>query len=135
MAVSSKKTSPKPRQISKSSNIDDNFLANSQIKNLEDELNYIKSLIKHLKGTSNYDTLSVYNIELLAEGVIGATGYTHTQSVASSVWTITHALNKTPNVIIFDDQLNQIYAEVKALNVNTTRITFSEPLTGTAFLN
>lgn len=135
MAVSSKKTSPKPRQISQSSNIDDNFLSNSDIKNLENELNYIRSLIKHLKGTSDYDTLSVNSIESLASGIIGATGYTHVQSVASSVWTITHALNKTPNVIIFDNDLNQIFAEVKALNVNTTRITFSEALTGTAFLN
>lgn len=135
MAVSSKKTSPKPRQISQSSTIDDNFLSSANIKNLENELNYIRSIIKHLKGTDNYDTLSVYNIESLADGVIGATGYTHTQTVASSIWTITHALNKTPNVIIFDNDLNQIFAEVKALNVNTTRITFSEPLTGTAFLN
>lgn len=132
MAVSSKKTSPKPRQINKSSEIDDNFLSTASIENLEDELNYIRSIIRELKGTVAYDTLSSNNIEQLA---LFQGGYTHTQSVASSVWTITHTLNKTPNVIIFDDEFNQIFADVKSLNVNTTRITFSEPLTGTAFLN
>lgn len=129
MASHYRKTSPKPDQIDKSSQINDNILSTAEVENLQDELNYLRSIIKQLKGTSNYDdSVSVTLLE-------AQTGYTHTQTLSSSEWTIFHGLNKTPNVIIFDDQSNQIFADIKFLSEDAVQITFSEPLTGTAFLN
>lgn len=134
MAVSSKKTSPKPRQISQSSNLDDNFLSTANIKNLEDELNYIKSIIKHLKGTANYDTLSINNIENIAASSVNV--FTFEQLTPSNEWKITHTLGrKNCNIIIFDLSYNQIFADVQVVNQSYLIIRFSEPVAGRAFLN
>lgn len=132
--MSSRRTAPKPRQVTKSEVVDDNFLDSSLIENLEDELNYIRSQIRALKGSISYDTvLSDSLIELIGK-VESAQGYYHEQPVASAIWTITHALGRYPNIIIYDNDFNQIYASVKMLNVNTCRIIFSEPVSGSAFL-
>ena len=111
--MSSRKTAPKPRQITKSEIVRDDVFDSSVINNLEDELNYIREL---------------------AERLTNSEGYYHEQTVESSVWTIVHGLNRYPSIVIFDDELNQVFANVKMLNVNTVRITFNEPITGTAFL-
>jgi len=132
--MASRKTAPKPRQITKSESVRDDFFDSSLINNLEDELNYIRSQIRAIKGSGSYDDVISDSLRELAERLTNAEGYYHDQPVASSTWTIVHSLNRYPNIIIFDDQLNQIFAAVKMLNVNTTRITFSEPVSGTAFL-
>jgi hypothetical protein len=132
--VSSRKTAPKPRQVTKSEVVRDDFFDSSLIVTLEDELNYIRSQIKAVKGTSNFDDVISDSLREVAERLTNSEGYFHTQSVASSIWTIVHSLNRYPNIIIFDTSYNQIFAKVKMLNVNTARVTFSEPVAGTALL-
>lgn len=132
--MASRKTAPKPRQITKSEVVRDDVLETSQIVNLEDELNYIRSVIKNTKGTENYDDLISENLKQISERLTNSEGFFHTQSDPQTTWTIIHSLNRYPNVIIFDTEYNQIYAKVKMLNVNTARIVLSEPLSGFAFL-
>jgi hypothetical protein len=132
--LASRKTAPKPRQITPSEIIRDDLLLTSEIFNLEDELNYIRSQIKAVKGTGNYDDVVSDSLRELADRLRNSEGHVHTQDVASSIWTIVHSLNRYPNIIIFDESYNQIFAKVKMINVNTARVTFSEPVSGTAFL-
>lgn len=63
------------------------------------------------------------------------TSYTHTQSASASTWIVTHNLNKKVHVSIFDDTGELIYADVDHGSLNQTTITFSSPMTGTAFFS
>jgi hypothetical protein len=132
--LASRKTSPKPRQITKSEIIRDDLLLTSEIFNLEDELNYLRSQVRAVKGTSKYDDVVSDSLVELAERIRNAEGFVFNQETPSSIWTIVHSLNRYPNIIIFDTEFNQIFAKVKMLNINTTRITFSEPVSGFAIL-
>jgi len=57
------------------------------------------------------------------------------QNTASNVWTIEHNLGKFPSVVAFDSSDNSIIGEVDYQNNNSLTITFTAPLTGTAYLN
>ena len=61
--------------------------------------------------------------------------YTHTQSVASASWTITHNLNKYPSVTVVDSAGSVVVGDVQYLSLNDVVITFSGPFSGTAYLN
>lgn len=61
-------------------------------------------------------------------------GYVHTQSVASSSWSINHALQTKPGVTVVGAAGQQIYAEVHYPDDDNTVIVFASPSTGTAYL-
>lgn len=61
--------------------------------------------------------------------------YEHTQSVASSVWTINHKLGFIPNVYTLNGSGQEIEGVVHPVDTNTITITFSEPITGVAYLS
>lgn len=59
--------------------------------------------------------------------------YSHSQSVASNNWTITHNLGYEPSVTVINS--NQIvYAQVTHTTVNSLTISFSSSQTGKAYL-
>lgn len=59
--------------------------------------------------------------------------YTHSQSVASNSWTITHNLGFEPSVsVLISNQL--VYAQVTYTTVNSLTITFSSSQSGYAYL-
>jgi hypothetical protein len=130
----SRKTAPKPRQVTKSEIVRDDFFDSSQIENLEDELNYIRSQIRGIKGTNNFDDVVSDSLQEIADRIGNQEGFVYIQNTPSAIWTITHSLGRYPNLIIFDAEFNQIFAKTKMLNINTTRITFSEPIVGLAVL-
>ena len=132
--MSSRKTAPKPRQVTKSEVVRDDFFDSSQIKSLEDELNYIRSQIRAIKGTNNFDDSISDSLTEIANRVRVAEGFVYVQSTPSSIWTIVHGLGVYPNIIIFDAEFNQMFAKVKILNINTIRILFSEPVVGLAVI-
>lgn len=75
-----------------------------------------------------------------ADGTDGADGtgdltYKHIQSVASSVWTMTHNLGKYPSLTVITTAGDEIHPSVKHLNINTTEATFSSAYAGTGQLN
>ena len=67
-----------------------------------------------------------------------AVNFTHTQSVASSAWTINHGLNCYPSVDVYvtiDDQLTKLIPkDVLILDKNTLQVIFSEAQKGLARL-
>jgi hypothetical protein len=61
--------------------------------------------------------------------------YSHTQSVASTDWSITHNLGKYPSVTIIDNAGNEIWTQVEHIDINNLVIRFNNPHSGTASLN
>ena len=59
----------------------------------------------------------------------------HNQTVASSIWNITHNLNKYPSVSIVDAANEEVIGEVEHVTVNSLTVKFSAPFSGKAFLN
>lgn len=79
----------------------------------------------------------------VAAGAVGPQGpagpaggtYEHVQSEAFAVWTITHGLGFRPNVRVLDATGSTIEGDVAYVDANQLTITFSLPLTGTAYLS
>lgn len=61
--------------------------------------------------------------------------YTHTQSAAASVWSITHNMGKHPSVMVVDTGGTTVEGDVVYLNVNQIELRFSVPFSGFAYLN
>jgi hypothetical protein len=72
-------------------------------------------------------------------GPIGATAqqstYVHTQGTPSSVWRITHNLDRYPSIVVVDEYKDVVSALQKYVDKNIVEITFSEPIIGAAYLN
>mgnify|MGYP006266974905 CR=1 FL=1 len=69
------------------------------------------------------------------DGADEAPSYTHTQSIASAVWTITHNLGFKPSVELFNAGSQEIDGDVLHLSDNVVQVTFTIPITGFARLN
>jgi len=87
----------------------------SGVQSLSDVTAYTHTLTNNGKGSSS-------------------ASYTFTQSTASATWSITHDLNKYPSVTCVDTSGNSIVGSVTYDSLNALTITFSEALTGTAYL-
>ena len=64
-----------------------------------------------------------------------STTFTWTQSIALSVWTIPHNLNKFPSISVCDTLGNLIYPDVSYVDSNTVQITHGSAFAGKAYLN
>lgn len=67
--------------------------------------------------------------------ITGDKNFVYTQLVASSVWNITHDLDKFPSVSVVDDDNNQVYGSVVYNTVNDLTITFNGAFSGKAYIN
>lgn len=61
--------------------------------------------------------------------------YVHTQSSASSIWTVAHNLDKYSSVTIVDNSDNVVHGEINYQSKNTILISFSAAFAGKAYLN
>lgn len=61
--------------------------------------------------------------------------YQHTQSAASSTWTIAHNLGFMPNVTVVDSGGNLVEANVTYTSTAVLSVTFSSALSGIAYLS
>lgn len=61
--------------------------------------------------------------------------YTHTQHVASDVWTVKHNLNKYPSITVVDSAETVIIGDAEYLDINTVRLTFVGAFAGKAYFN
>ena len=59
--------------------------------------------------------------------------HTHEQTAASAVWLVVHSLQRYPNVTTVDPTGDEVCGAVSYLDMNTVQITFSVPMTGTAY--
>ena len=68
--------------------------------------------------------------------VILPTSYRHIQSIADTIWLITHNLDKYPTVTIRDSSLSNelVYGTVKYIDSNRLTIEFAAQITGEAYL-
>lgn len=61
--------------------------------------------------------------------------YTHSQSISSATWAITHNMNKYPSINITTSAGDEVEGEVQYTGLNSLTIKFSAPFAGKAFLN
>jgi len=61
--------------------------------------------------------------------------FIHTQSVASTTWTVTHNMGKRPSVSIVDSSGDEVIGQVNHVSINQLTITFSAAFSGVAYLN
>jgi hypothetical protein len=57
------------------------------------------------------------------------------QTLPSAIWNIPHFLDKYPSIHFFDNEGNELYPEFKYPSVDIIEATFSEEVSGKAFLN
>lgn len=90
-------------------------------------------------GSLNISTVDSIQVELhpILRGLPGEAGsrYTHTQSSASTVWTVAHNLNIKPAVMVADHLDRQIFADVEWIDLNTVRVTHGLSITGKVYCN
>ena len=65
----------------------------------------------------------------------GDKNYIHLQNTPSSVWMITHNLNKRPSVAVVDSADEIVYGEVEYVNDNQVTLTFAGAFSGKAYFN
>jgi hypothetical protein len=61
--------------------------------------------------------------------------HTHQQTTASNTWLITHNLNSHPNVTVVDTANTEVVGDIVYIDLNTVRISFTEPFSGSAYFN
>ena len=62
-------------------------------------------------------------------------GQVYTQSSPSAEWNIAHTLGFTPNITIVDTQENVVEAAIEYLSATQIRATFSEAISGKAYIS
>ena len=67
-------------------------------------------------------------------GAAASVFYTHTQSVAASVWTVNHNLGGNPTAVVLDSAGTQCEGTFSYPSLNQMIITFSSAFTGTAYI-
>lgn len=61
--------------------------------------------------------------------------YSHSQNIASSIWTINHNLGYKPSVSVFDSSNQEIIGSIVHTSSNQLVITFSSAFAGNAYLS
>ena len=61
--------------------------------------------------------------------------YIHIQGLSSSLWNITHNLNKFPSVSVIDSDNKLVVGEVQYQDQNNLTVTFSGSFSGKAYIN
>ena len=64
----------------------------------------------------------------------GNAGYTHVQSVAAVTWTINHNLGFIPNIFVLDGSGVEIIGSIDSATSTSLVISFSQAVSGTAYL-
>lgn len=65
----------------------------------------------------------------------GDLNYVHTQSSASSLWSVAHNLGKFPSVTVIDSGNNVVFGDVVYVDLNNITISFSAGFGGKAYIN
>jgi hypothetical protein len=61
--------------------------------------------------------------------------YSHNQSSASNVWSVTHNLGKFPSISVVDSGKNVVVGDVQYIDANSLTITFTAAFSGKAYMN
>lgn len=61
--------------------------------------------------------------------------FVYNQNIVSSIWIVTHNLNKLPSVQLEDSSGDSVIGDVDYLDLNTVRVSFAFPISGKVILN
>lgn len=86
------------------------------------------------------DSLGIIDNQVINNGFPSGSGsgdktFDYTQGVASSLWTITHDLDKFPSVIVLDSAGSLSVGQIDYISPNVLTLTFSAAFSGVAYLN
>lgn len=105
-------------------------------------INYSNEIVLNVVEINDNPTIEFVDVSQPTEISVVVTGriqsdknYVHTQTEASSTWTISHSLNKYPAVEVVDTAHDIIVGEVSYDSLSQITITFVSSITGKAFLN
>lgn len=65
----------------------------------------------------------------------GSASFVYTQSTPLAVWTIAHALGFFPNVTVVDAAGDEVWCQVRYIDLNTVQLSFSQAFNGTCYLS
>ena len=66
---------------------------------------------------------------------VGLFSYTYEKQSNALVWTINHNLGFRPNILVMDYGNNTLECDIEMLSENSVKLTFSEPVSGYAYLS
>jgi len=61
--------------------------------------------------------------------------FAFSQAMPAATWTVTHNLEKYPSVTVVNSAGEVVFGAVKYTSLNSLTITFTNPFSGTAYLN
>ena len=82
--------------------------------------------------TSNSHKLIIKEVGLRGLPGQSSPPYEHTQTDASSIWTIVHGLGHMADITIYDENDEQVIGDVSHDSDLVTTVTFSQPVAGRA---
>ena len=109
-------------------------LSDDQLSQIADAFNKTVVDITVTADTENRTIILTYRDTLSIQETYKFS-HIHNQTVSSSVWSITHNLNKYPSVSVVDSSNEEVIGEVQHTNSNSLTVKFSAPFSGKAFLN
>lgn len=82
-------------------------------------------------------TPAAVNVSNIYAGAINQTtvSFRFVQSTASTTWTIAHNLGYNPNVTVVDSTGTVCEGDIVYTNTNTITLTFSQAISGTAYVS
>lgn len=92
---------------------------------------YVRQIVVSSPGPQGPAGLSGVQTGDVAELV----SYRHTQSAVSDLWVVNHNLNFHPNVTIYDSGESMVEGTVTHINAVSLTISFSDPISGKAYLS
>jgi hypothetical protein len=99
------------------------------------EPTFYNANLTFVRGNGNLVNTKLYYIEASAIGITSDKNFVFNQSVPSTVWSITHNLNKFPSVSVVDTANTQVFTIADYIDKNTLTLTFSAAFAGKAYLN
>ena len=91
--------------------------------------------LEFIEGHGSLIDKNIYIVAFHSYKVEGDKNYIHTQGLSSSLWNITHNLNKFPSVSVIDSDNKLVVGEVQYQDQNNLTVTFSGSFSGKAYLN
>ena len=70
-----------------------------------------------------------------SDEIIDLVSYRHLQNVLATVWTVNHNLNFYPNVTAYNSAGSMVEGTVNHINAVSLTITFSDAISGKAYLS
>jgi hypothetical protein len=98
--------------------------------------NFYELTLSFLGGNGSMELEEIYEIiSFVKAGTGGDLHFSFSKSSASTVWNITHNLDKYPAVSIVDDNNHEVFAQVDYLDKNNLNIKFASAQSGKAYIN